>query len=191
MIQPSHRMGAAGSLLRRPSRILSSLIFLIFLSSLISNRLEAEKFSGTITPKEQRIRDFKENINENNPNYPNEMHLFFQELAGDFAIFYDLNGHTVHFKYRRNKWDYDAIEAVHNLLSGRSYRIKGKFLGIYYFPKNIELRRMATSQFIADGEGLDWRYKKEETTIPVYELVSYDESYSESIIFQSPDNPSD
>ncbi|MCC5816664.1 MAG: hypothetical protein JJT78_18080 [Leptospira sp.] len=149
--------------------------------------LNAERYYGSLNPQEPRIKDFKESINEENPNYPEEMHLFFQELAGDFAIFYDLDGHTVHFKYRRNKWDYEAMESVHNLLSGRTYRVKGKFLGIYYYPKNIELRRMATSIFITDGQELDWKFKKEDTTIPVFQLVSYNESYSDSIIFQSPD----
>lgn len=162
-------------------------VLLIFIT-LEGKALQGDAFQGSIDPREPRIKDFKERISEENPNFPEEMHLYFQELTGDYAVFYDLDGRTVYYQYRRNKWDYDAIERVHNLFSGRSYRVRGDFLGIFYTPKNLENKRMATRVFVPTGEKLTREMKKEEESIPVYRLKDYTETYSDSIIFQSPDN---
>jgi hypothetical protein len=161
-------------------------LFILFLALCLGTSSFARDTHRSLSPEEPRIKDFKNNLTEENPNFPEEMHLVFQELAGDFAIFYDLDGKTAQFRYRRNKWDREAMESVHNLLSGRTYRLKGKFLGILYYPSNMENRRLATSVFFPDGENLTIVEKKDPQSIPVYQLVSYDESYSDSIIFQSP-----
>ena len=150
------------------------------------NVLFSEKFQGPISPKEKRIKDFKEELNENKQDLPEEYHLFFQELKGNYAIFYDLDGHTVHFQYRRNKWDREAIESVHNLLSGRSYKVSGDFLGVYYYPSVKESRSSILPLFIAKKD-VDLRTKKDLNTVPIYILKAYNESYSDAILLQTPD----
>lgn len=161
-------------------------VFIIVLTFAIGTSSFARDTHSSLSPEEPRIKDFKNNLSAESPNYPEEMHLVFQELAGDFAIFYDLDGKTAQFRYRRNKWDREAMESVHNLLSGRTYRLVGKFLGIIYYPRNMENRRLATSVFFPDGENLTIVEKKDPQSIPVYQLLRYEESYSDSIIFQSP-----
>lgn len=150
------------------------------------NVLFSEKFQGPISPKEKRIKDFKEELNENKQDLPEEYHLFFQELKGNYAIFYDLDGHTVHFQYRRNKWDREAIESVHNLLSGRSYKVSGDFLGVNYYPSVKESRSSILPLFIAKKD-VDLRTKKDLNTVPIYKLKAYNESYSDAILLQTPD----
>jgi hypothetical protein len=152
-----------------------------------SSFLKAERFQGSISPKEKRIKDFKEELTENNPNLPKEYHLFFQQLAGDFAIFYDYDGRTIHFRYRRNKWDQDAIESVHNLLPGRSYLVEGEFLGIYYYPQVNESRNTVLPLF-TKKEKTTIALMKDPNTIPIYKLLGYKETYSSSILFQTPDS---
>ena len=154
----------------------------------ISNSVSiySEKFQGPISTKEKRIKDYKQELNETNLELPEEYHLFFQELRGNYAIFYDLDGQTVHFQYRRNKWDRDAIESVHNLLSGRSYKVSGEFLGMYYYPTVQESRNSILPLFIAKKD-LDLKTKKDRNAIPIYKLKVYDESYSDAILMQTPD----
>jgi len=163
------------------------IINLLILLCSILFPLQAERFQGSISPKEKRIKDYKEDLTENNSELPKEYHLFFQQLAGDFAIFYDHDGRTIHFRYRRNKWDQDAIDSVHNLLPGRSYLVEGEFLGIYYYPQVNESRNTVLPLF-SQKEKTTIALVKDPNTIPIYKLLGYKETYSSSILFQTPDS---
>ncbi|WCL50272.1 LIC_11959 family protein [Leptospira sp. GIMC2001] len=173
--------------MRKIKNYLIEILIVVTVANLsLVDSIWSERFRGPISIQEKRIKDYKSELSSENPNYPKEMHLFFQELMGDYAIFYDLDGNTVHFKYRRNKWDRDAIEAVHNLLPSRSYKVQGEFTGILFFGKNLEGRKQAIPVFLPNNENLELEWKKEPDTIPVFKLVSYNESYSDTIIFESP-----
>lgn len=135
-----------------------------------------------ILPDEPRIQDAKDSLDENNPNFPESFHLFFQEFLGDYAVFYDLNGHIAYYQYRRNKWDEENTNKYYYLLKGRSYRVRGNFIGIYYFPEKKETKRISPRIFVPKGENIQLEWLKAKNTIPVFQLTEAIESYSDSII---------
>jgi hypothetical protein len=142
------------------------------------------KFQGSISEEEMRILDFKKLATESNMDFPEEIHLFFQELQGDYAVFYDRNGHLAQYRYRRNKWDQEAKDAVHNLLPGRSYKVRGRFQGFLFFGVNSVGRRQAMPIWVPQGPNLSLEIIQDPQSIPVYQLVSYTETYSDQIILE-------
>ncbi len=158
--------------------------YLIYGLKLFSQEKE-ERWRGFLSPNEKRISELKSALSEENPNLPSEYHLFFQQFEGDYAIFYDLDGHRVFFRYRRNKWDEENTARYHYLLPGRTFRVKGTFLGIWFYPKTSFDKRLATRVFLPASPELDWRWIRETSTIPVFALQECTESYTERIIFRS------
>lgn len=156
----------------------SVMLFLLGEHTLLS---QEDRFMGSLPPSEKRIKDHQEAINGDSPNFPEEMHLYFQELAGDYAIFYDRDGRVAHFQYRKNKWDREAIESTHNLIPGRSYRIRGEFLGLLVFRLSVSGKKYPIPVFAPKGIELTIEDKKDRNSIPVYRLEQYQETYSSTI----------
>ncbi|EMO27587.1 hypothetical protein LEP1GSC170_4585 [Leptospira interrogans serovar Bataviae str. HAI135] len=93
----------------------------------------ASTYRSSISLSEPRISDIKESLSSESPNFPNSLKLFFQELKGNYAIFYDWNGETVYYKYRINKFDKSKLRQVRKLSEGAAYEINGRWEGLIVF----------------------------------------------------------
>ncbi|WP_425460759.1 LIC_11959 family protein [Leptospira langatensis] len=133
-------------------------------------------YRGTISLQEPRALDLKDRLNDSSPNYPENLKLFFQGLQGNYAVFYDWNGHTVYYKYRDNKFDRRLRKYVSRLAGGAPYEVSGEYMGVIVFEnKTISKFKKKGEDTLAD--------RKEKQSIPVFQLTKYRELILEEIIF--------
>lgn len=64
-------------------------------------------------------------------NAPRKMRLRFSRLELDFAVFYDLVGQEILYKYREDRWDKRAEKKIDDLIPGQAYEVQGSWIGIY------------------------------------------------------------
>ncbi|EQA47197.1 hypothetical protein LEP1GSC050_1049 [Leptospira broomii serovar Hurstbridge str. 5399] len=149
-------------------------IVLVFTFSLASEPA-GNTYRGTISLDEPRSLDMKEGLSDSSPNFPEKLKLFFQGLEGNYAIFYDWNGHTFYFKYRENKFDRRLRKYASRLSGGAPYEVTGDYLGVFVFENKV-IRR-----FKKKGEDtlVD---RKEKHSIPVFQLKEYKELILEEIL---------
>ncbi len=141
---------------------------------------KGEKFIHSISLSEKRILEGKNEF-KTKGQFPSEWKLYFKSKQGDFAVFYDWNGHEMFFKYRRNKFDVDGEEFSKNLIAGNPYLVRGEWTGYYYFPLDERGRRKATYEVkkipANPVEFVD------PNTIPVFKLSFYTEIQSDHILY--------
>lgn len=151
-------------------------IIFIFLNIGLQAEPAGSTYRGTISLKEKRALDIKEALTDGNPDYPPTMKLFYQGLQGNFAIFYDWNGHTVYYKYRENKFDRRLRKYVSRLAGGAPYEVSGEYLGSFIYENNT------IQKFRKKGEDrLEDRKAKQ--SIPVFQLKEYKELILEDILY--------
>ncbi len=153
------------------------LYFLIFVTLFASP--DKERYTGAISYSEKRIVQGKIEFSKG-AEFPNQWTVFFKERTGNYAVFYDLNGHELHFKYKTNKFDVDGEAFASFLVEGNAYSVKGELLGILFFPQDARGRRKPIPDFkkspVAKAELSDLQ------TIPVFKLVEYKEVFSKQIL---------
>ncbi|WP_246057434.1 LIC_11959 family protein [Leptospira gomenensis] len=136
----------------------------------------AATYRGSISFSEPRISDIKESLNDNSPDFPATWKLFFQELKGNYAVFYDWNGENVYYKYRINKFDRSRLKQVKKLAEGAAYEIRGKWEGIFLFSNSVvPSYKKASETSLKD--------KREKNSIPVYELEEFKELALDEILY--------
>lgn len=128
----------------------------------------ASTYRSSISLSEPRISDIKEALSSESPNFPNSLKLFFQELKGNYAIFYDWNGETVYYKYRINKFDKSKLKQVRKLSEGAAYEVNGLWEGLIVF-------QVSTVPLFKKASEISLEEKKEKSSIPVFDLVEFKE----------------
>ncbi|EPG76190.1 hypothetical protein LEP1GSC058_0629 [Leptospira fainei serovar Hurstbridge str. BUT 6] len=141
----------------------------------IASEPAGNTYRGTISLDEPRSLDMKESLSDSSPNFPEKLKLFFQGLAGNYAVFYDWNGHTFYFKYRENKFDRRLRKYASRLSGGAPYEVTGDYLGVFVFENKV-IRR-----FKKKGEDT-LTDRKEKHSIPVFQLKEYKELILEEIL---------
>ncbi|PJZ70177.1 hypothetical protein CH373_09855 [Leptospira perolatii] len=145
------------------------------LSNLNADSIEST-YRGTISLEEARTLDIKMGLSESTPDFPDKQRLFFQGLEGNYAIFYDWNGHTVYYQYRENKFDRRYRKYVSRLSGGAPYLVSGEYLGVFVFENGVVRRLKKKGQDnLAD--------RKEKYSIPIFQLKEYKELILEEILF--------
>ncbi|WP_332460807.1 LIC_11959 family protein [Leptospira ainazelensis] len=136
----------------------------------------AATYRSSISFEEKRIADIKESLTAESPNFPETIKLFFQELKGNYAVFYDWNGETVYYRYRINKFDKSRARMVRKLAEGAAYEVKGRWEGmIVYQVSTIPLFKRAAEVTLED--------KKGRFSIPVFDLENFRELALDEIIY--------
>ncbi|WP_425529241.1 LIC_11959 family protein [Leptospira stimsonii] len=136
----------------------------------------ATTYRSSISFDEKRIADIKESLNTQSPNFPETIKLFFQELKGNYAVFYDWNGETVYYKYRINKFDKSRARLVRKLAEGAAYEVRGRWEGmIVYQVSTIPLFKKASEVTLEE--------KKGRFSIPVFDLGDFRELALDEIIY--------
>nr|WP_245667243.1 hypothetical protein [Leptospira tipperaryensis] len=136
----------------------------------------AATYRSSISFDEKRVADIKESLTTESSNFPETIKLFFQELKGNYAVFYDWNGETVYYKYRINKFDKSRARMVRKLAEGAAYEVRGRWEGmIVYQVSTIPLFKKASEVTLED--------KKGRFSIPVYDLGEFRELALDEIIY--------
>lgn len=136
----------------------------------------AATYRSSISFSEPRISDIKESLSSQSPDFPNSFKLFFQELKGNYAIFYDWNGETVYYKYRINKFDKSRLRQVRKLAEGGAYEVRGNWEGLIVF-------QVSTVPLFKKASEISLDEKKERFSIPVFDLVEFRELTLDEIIY--------
>jgi hypothetical protein len=159
--------------------LLFGVVHLCFVSRLFTQTKD-EKYIHSISLNEKRIIDGKTEFKEKGQ-FPLEWKLYFKAKEGDFAVFYDWNGHEIHCRFRRNKFDVDGDLFAKHLVPGNPYRLKGEWTGYYYYPVDERGRRKVFSELkkmpANPSEFADIH------SIPVFKLVEYAEIISDQILY--------
>ncbi|AXR69832.1 LIC_11959 family protein [Leptospira mayottensis] len=161
-------------------KILGTSFFLLGISIQLFSAPEVHRAATTyrdsIPLSEPRISDIKESLSSESPNFPNSFKLFFQELKGNYAIFYDWNGETVYYKYRINKFDKSRLRQVRKLSEGAAYEVSGRWEGMIVF-------QVSTVPLFKKASEITLEEKKEKFAIPVFNLVEFRELTLDEIIY--------
>ncbi|WP_241686828.1 LIC_11959 family protein [Leptospira stimsonii] len=155
-----------------------SILFFVCISGVSAQEVHraATTYRSSISFDEKRIADIKESLNTQSPNFPETIKLFFQELKGNYAVFYDWNGETVYYKYRINKFDKSRARLVRKLAEGAAYEVRGRWEGmIVYQVSTIPLFKKASEVTLEE--------KKGRFSIPVFDLGDFRELALDEIIF--------
>ncbi len=139
-----------------------------------------EKYTHSISLNEKRIVEGKLEF-KTKGQFPLEWKLFFKAKEGDFAVFYDWNGHELHCKYRRNKFDRDGEEFAKDLIPGNPYRLKGEWIGFYYYPKDERGKRKVS--FEKKSLPADKEEFGDVQSIPLFKLLEYKEIFSDELLY--------
>jgi hypothetical protein len=141
---------------------------------------ESQKYTGLISTSEKRIWEAKQEFGQTG-NFPTEWKLYFKTKQGDYVVFYDLNGDEIHFRYRRNKFDLDGEDFVKDLFSGNPYRVKGDWIGYYFYQRDARGQRsplaIPKKNPAIKEEFLD------KQTIPIFKLLEYTEIRTNEMLF--------
>ncbi|TGL46460.1 hypothetical protein EHQ61_17070 [Leptospira wolffii] len=132
-------------------------------------------YRGTIPLKEARTLDIKEGLTQSKPDFPENLKLFYQGIQGNYAVFYDWNGHMVYYRYRENKFDRRLRKYVSRLAGGAPYEVSGEYLGLLIFENNT------IQKFKKKGEET-LEEKKGKQSVPVFQLKQYKELILEEIL---------
>lgn len=155
-----------------------SILFFVCISGVSAQEVHraATTYRSSISFDEKRIADIKESLNTQSPNFPETIKLFFQELKGNYAVFYDWNGETVYYKYRINKFDKSRARLVRKLAEGAAYEVRGRWEGmIVYQVSTIPLFKKASEVTLEE--------KKGRFSIPVFDLGDFRELALDEIIY--------
>ncbi|XDD51685.1 hypothetical protein AB3N59_08130 [Leptospira sp. WS92.C1] len=157
-----------------------TILFLIWLpeTKILAQEVHraATTYRSSISYLEPRITDVKESLSESSSDFPETFKLFFQELKGNYAIFYDWNGETVYYKYRINKFDRSRLRQVKKLAEGAAYEVTGRWEGMIVFQvPTVPLFKKAPEITLDD--------KKGRFSIPVYDLGKFRELALDEIIY--------
>ncbi|TGK06247.1 hypothetical protein EHO60_16820 [Leptospira fletcheri] len=145
-------------------------------SAEVAGEPAANTYRGTIPLESPRSSDLKSALSEGNPNFPENIRLFFQGTEGNYAVFYDWNGHTFYYQYRENKFDRRLRKYVSRLSNGAAYEVSGEYVGVFVFENKVVRRfKKKGEDSLAD--------KKERQSIPVFRLKAYKELIVEDILF--------
>lgn len=144
-------------------RILFSSVVFLLLVCLYAVLSAADKYDGDISRKEKRIRDYKKEIKDISYQFPSELRLIFKEVYGDYAVFYDLNNDEVFYKYRRDKFNYDAKKKLSALLKGQSYKIIGEYSGIAVWWDYEIIRKEGSKGKKPDPNSIEKKLETSET----------------------------
>lgn len=150
--------------------------FIIFSFFCIFSVMSEEKYQNDISIHEKRVNDYRKE-----KNFPSEWKLFYKCLESDYAVFYDLEGQEVFFKYRKNKFDLDASFRVSGLVPGQSYRVYGRFIGLFIQERPDTKEKFLPQKFIS-LQNINETMIESINSRPVHILQKYESTALDEVI---------
>lgn len=86
-------------------------------------------YEGDIRERDPRAREIRAQIIAGKP-APLAIRLRYSGTWRDYAVFYDLAGREILFRYREDRFDRRAEKKIRNLVKGEAYLVKGQFTGV-------------------------------------------------------------
>jgi len=90
---------------------------------------KAEVYQGDIRESDIRRRELMELLKKDQ--IPPKLRLRYSRTESDFLVFYDLEGKSIYYQYREDRFDRDAEEKIGDLIPGEAYEVTGTYLGIF------------------------------------------------------------
>ncbi|EMY62438.1 LIC_11959 family protein [Leptospira terpstrae] len=156
---------------------------LLFCSIFVTISLFSEedgRYTGPLPRSEKRILDGKSEFQKSGI-FPLEWKLFYKGKQGDFVVFYDLNGDEIHYRYRRNKFDLDAEFFVKDLFPGNPYRVKGEWIGYYFY--SIDERGKRSSLPTPKKLPAEPKEFVDKQSVPIFKLKEYIEVRTDDLLY--------
>lgn len=89
----------------------------------------AEKpYEGDIREDDLRVEELRSQILNQDSEIP-AMRLRYSGTTRNYAVFYDLTGKVIYYKYRTDRFDDRGNRKIEKLIEGQAYRVEGSFLG--------------------------------------------------------------
>lgn len=109
-------------------------------------------YEGDIRESDLRVEEIKAALAKGEP-APAALRLRYRGTQGDFAVFYDLLGRQLFYRYREDRFDRRAEKKLVGLIEGQAYLVSGTFLGLrlegaFAAPGSAEFK-----QFLSNRNG--------------------------------------
>jgi hypothetical protein len=106
-------------------------------------------YEGLLRESDIRLSQIREALKKKEP-LPDYLFLRYQGREGNYVVFYDLDGRTALFRYRKDRFDDLAERKIRDLLPGQAYRLPLKFVGliergVVYAEGTAEFQRLLDS----------------------------------------------
>ena len=85
-------------------------------------------YEGDIRESDMRLELLKERLRKGDTAIP-ALRLRYSGTRDDYAVFYDLVGRELLYRYREDRFDRRGDRKVKNLIEGQAYAVAGRFLG--------------------------------------------------------------
>ena len=85
-------------------------------------------YEGDIRERDARLEQVKEQLRKGEAT-PATLRLRYGGTRNDYAIFYDLVGREILYRYREDRFDRRSDKKVRGLIEGQAYQVSGQFLG--------------------------------------------------------------
>lgn len=113
--------------------------FQLFAQNLSSDKSETKqlsnnKYEADIHSTDKRINDSR-NIKDHQ-SFPNTWRLYYKGIHGNYAVFYDLNGMDVYFRFRYDKFDLDGLAKLDGIQAGIGYQVRGTLIGMFVYRES-------------------------------------------------------
>lgn len=93
-------------------------------------RAESGPYEGDIREEDPRVREILIDIQAGDP--PATIKLRYRGTYEDYAVFYDLDGRNVYYRYREDRFDDRAERKLRGLIEGQAYAVEGQYQGILF-----------------------------------------------------------
>ncbi|MCB1141807.1 MAG: hypothetical protein H7A24_05855 [Leptospiraceae bacterium] len=134
------------------------------------------KYEGILSSTDPRINDLKKK-----GEFPQEWKLIFRDKDEDYLIFYDIEGAEIYFKYRRDKFDREAVYRIDGLFPGQAYRVRGQLIGFFEAYSTSEKKNYFPAVY-RKLKDVQEENKKHPENIPVYKLNSLESTSIDEIL---------
>ena len=163
---PIFRLGPQG---RRA--ISCGYIIFSILSGSLTAQTEKKPYDGDLREEDRRIKEQREKIKTGQQPYA-ALRLRYAGKKKNDLVFYDLDGQSIYYRYRMDRFDDLSEKKLPLLTEGQAYRVRGIFLGLSF--QNIFIAKN-TSQFQAK--------LKDRNAILLFQFQSAEALLGERILF--------
>ena len=141
------------------------------LSYSLAAQTEKKPYDGDLREGDRRIKDQREKIKTGQQPFA-ALRLRYAGKRKNDLVFYDLDGQSIYYRYRMDRFDDLAEKKLPLLTKGQAYRVRGLFLGLSF--QNI---------FIAKNSPQFQAKLKDRNAILVFQFQSAEALLGERILF--------
>jgi hypothetical protein len=162
-----------------------TIVFYIFLPSIPSANLFAQKYEGLIKQSDFRVKDLMILLKKKEEStrtaavpsaaatsIPNEFRLRYSRMEQwIYLVFYDLDGREIWFRFRDIRWDDRGDRILKKVIPGDAYIISGDYLGLIHKGRLIRKENQKYKDILKDADSMAvFKYTESRQISPEYIL---------------------